>query len=283
MANAPIKDFREAVGKIENLHGNMAVLSRLGPLLKDPNSDIDDASRLIQSDSALAASIIRISNSAFYGGSSQVRDVHSALGKVGFNEALRLVGMALSKQVFMRDLTTYGISADCYWCQSYFLGLFLEETAQRLGNDVDDAYMVGLLHAIGKVVLNELIDPAEVEIYWDATYSSEEWEDIMFGIHYNEAGAILLEKWKFPDSIHRRVEKQLASEAIETDSILACLAFARDILMLNAYDFSAREWTLPEAHPFYEENEPETVASEIRRCRSGLEKVRATLKGAAQL
>lgn len=279
----PVKNFREAVAKIENLHGNMAVLSRLGPLLKDPNSDIGDLSRLIQSDSGLAASIVRISNSSLYGMGQRVGDVPSALSKVGFNQVLRLVGVALSKQVFMRDLEVYGISANDYWSQSYFAGLFLEEIAPRIGIDKDDAYMVGLLHAVGKVVLNELVSPSEVAVFWDPTFSSEEWEEIMFGVHYDEAGAELLERWKFPDSIYERVKTQLDKGEQSRDRILGALAFINSVLALNLYEFEREEWELPHSHPFFEQtnSDPDVLGAEIRRSMIKLEDIRRTIQKTA--
>lgn len=278
------KNFRQAIKEVETLHGNMAVLSRLGPMLKDPNSDLDDATRLIQTDGALSGSIIRISNSAYYGSGVRSPDVSSALRKVGFNEALRLVGMALSKQVFMRDLGIYGISADDYWSHSYLTGLLLETFAMRLGWDRDDAYMLGLLHAIGKVVLNELIDEAEVEVYWDPTYTSEEWEEIMVGFRYDEAGGILLENWKFPEAIYGRVRKQLDGAAIQSDSLLLALDYIRELVSLNQYDFGRAEWEIPEDHGFIEssQSEPDLIGRELARCRQTMDRIRSTIQGKAR-
>ena len=279
METKPIKDFQACVQKIENLHGNMAVLSRLGPMLKDPNSSLDDAARLIQSDSALTASIIHISNSAFYLGSQRVNTVSAALGKVGFNQALKLVGMALSKQVFMKDLDVYGISADTYWCSSYFAGLFLEESAGQLGFDRDDAYMVGLLHGIGKVVLNELLQPEDVEIFWDPSFPSNEWEEIMFGLHQEDAGAYLLEQWKFPEAIYRRVRDQLSTSAQAEDRLLGGLAYISEVMNQNHLDFDRIDWEIPEAHPFYArtKSKPEEIRSAIKRTREGLNQARKTI------
>lgn len=269
--------------KIENLHGNMAVLSRLSPMLKDTNSEIEDVSRLIQSDSALSASIIRISNSALYGRSNKAGNVRSALGKVGFKQALRLVGIALSREVFMRDLKVYGITADDFWCQSYFTALLMEELSRRIGLDHDDAYMVGLLHAIGKVVLNELRNPAEVDVYWDTTFTSEEWEDVMFGFHYDEAGACLLESWNFMESIYQPIGAQLSAAAQQTDLMVAALTFTKDLLVVNHYDMSVKDWVIPENHPFLNRSKsnPGIIETEIQKCRKQLAEVRKTIKGNA--
>lgn len=81
--------------KIEILHGNMAVLSRLGRQLRDPNTDIAGITRLLQTDGALCANVIRVSNSFQYGTGQRTTHVHDALVKVGFNRILSLIGVAL--------------------------------------------------------------------------------------------------------------------------------------------------------------------------------------------
>lgn len=279
MAEVTKKDFRAVLKEIEDLHGNMAVLSRLDPILKDPNSELASAASLIQTDGALAGSIIRISNSAYYAGGEPSSNVTEALRKVGFNEALRLVGIALSQQAFMRDLEAYGIKADDYWSYSYLSGLLLDSFAHRLGWDSQDAYLLGLLHGIGKVALNQLLHEEEVEIYWDPTFSSEEWEEIMIGFRYDEAGAILLESWRFSEAVHVRVRKQLQQDAMREDRMLLGLDYIRELIAENKYEFNKGDWSLPTGHPFLEQtrSDPAVVEKEVRQARNRMAQIRATL------
>lgn len=93
-------DIFPEIDRIKKLHGNMAILARLNAILNDPNAALSDAERLINTDAALGATIIRLSNSVLYAVGERRVDVYSALQKVGFNEALRLVGIALSREVF---------------------------------------------------------------------------------------------------------------------------------------------------------------------------------------
>ncbi len=279
MAEVSKKDFRAVLKEIEDLHGNMAVLARLDPILKDPNSELAGAASLIQTDGALAGSIIRISNSAYYAGGEPSSNVTEALRKVGFNEALRLVGIALSQQAFMRDLKAYGIKADDYWSYSYLSGLLLDSFAQRLGWDCQDAYLLGLLHGIGKVALNQLLHEEEVEIYWDPTFSSEEWEEIMIGFRYDEAGAILLKSWRFSEAVHERVRKQLQQDAMREDRMLLGLDYIRGLIAENKYEFNKEDWSLPTSHPFIDQSrsDPAVLEKEVRQARNRMAQIRSTL------
>ncbi len=242
--------YRRALEKIETLHGNFAVLARLGTLLRDPNNGVDELAALIKTDGTLAATAIRLSNSIHYGiGGLRVATVQDALVKVGFKGVLNLVGSALSKQVFMRDLGAYGISANDYWTQSYFCGVFLEACSRRLGLAEDDAYLVGLLHGIGKVVINDLLAQAKVEVFWDASLPCEEWETLVLGFRNDEAGAYLLKKWKFTPAVYQRIADQHSGDARAADPLLRLLSYAQDLAHHNGLAIN-RAWNLIPDHPF---------------------------------
>ncbi|MFA5265584.1 MAG: HDOD domain-containing protein, partial [Opitutaceae bacterium] len=71
------------------------VLASLGDLLQDANVGLDEVANLIKRDAALAARIIRMSNSIVYGGKGGLRigAIEEAVNRVGFSEVYRLVGM----------------------------------------------------------------------------------------------------------------------------------------------------------------------------------------------
>ncbi len=243
------EDFRRALQKLESLHGNMAVLSSLGLLLRDTNTGIDDLAKLLQTDGALSANVIRVSNSAIYGFGARIHTVEDALIKVGFNQILNLVGAALSRQVFMKDLPAYNLTADDYWAYSYFCGVLVENQSGRLGQSANDAYLIGLLHSIGRVVINELLLKTKIEVYWDRSIPCEEWETLLIGFRHDEAGARLLQAWKFAPAIWRRIECQKYPQAQAEDPVLLTLDYARACAELNHYRLAEPYWKLPENHP----------------------------------
>lgn len=243
-------EYLRALSAVEELHGNMAVLARLGLLLRRPDSSIDDVARLLQTDGALCANIIRISNSVLYGFGARSTTIHEALVKVGYNRILTLIGAALSKRLFMRDLDAYGMSADDYWSYSYFCAVLLEQQAHRAGQSSEDAYMVGLLHALGRVVINDLLVKTRIEVYWDRSIPSEEWEEILIGFRHDEAGAMLLRRWKFSPEVHDRVARQKDPAAIVADPLLQLLDYARHCAELNHFKLDGPDWRAPENHPW---------------------------------
>lgn len=220
--------FEEVIKSVGDLHGNMAVLAKLDATLRDLNTDISEPERLIQSDGAISGTIVHLSNSPLYGFNEKSENIATALQKVGYDRALKLVGIALSKQVFMRDLESYGVTADSYWRYSYFIAIFLERQAKRLGIDSDEAYLFGLLHSIGRVVINEILHSREVEVFWDRFIPEVEWELMMIGFSNQKAGSLLLKQWDFSPEIYRRVEIQ---NTPSDDVLISLLDYARSLAL----------------------------------------------------
>lgn len=253
MSHVHSEEYKEAIRRIDRLHGNMAVLARLNIMLRDTNTDLSDITRLIQSDGPLSATIIRLSNSVYYGSSERSKDVFSALRKVGMNEAQRLVSMALSRQVFMRDLNAYGILADDYWRYSYCCAVYMDVASRRHGLDSSQAFLSGLLHAVGRVLINELIHDQAVEIYWDPNLDPEVWEDVMVGMRFPEAGAVLLENWGFSEEVVQAVRTQLDSHKTDEDMLRVLLDFIRKWCILNRAE-SSGAWMPIRTHPYLDKS-----------------------------
>ena len=274
------EEYLRILGKMESLNGNMAVLSRLGIMLHDPNNGIDDIAKLLQSDGALSTNAIRASNSVRYGIGPKISNVEAALIKVGYNQIISLIGTALSKQVFMKDLPAYGMTADEYWAYSYFCAVFLEAHASRVGIFPDEAYLLGLLHGIGRIVINELLIKGRSDLRWDKTTPCEVWEENTVGFRHDQAGATLLKNWKFSPSIHQRVADQHLPQAQDKDQLLLLLDYARCVAELNQYRIDEETWALPADHAYTKNPDfhPRAVADEIETAKRTCLDIRMAIK-----
>jgi HD-like signal output (HDOD) protein len=163
---------------------------------------------LIGRDPALAADIIRCANSAYFGAgiSSSVTD---AVQKIGLREAIRALNLAVARIASNRDLDCYGIHGADYWAECLFNGLFMQALARETGEaDPDEAYTVGLLRFIGRLAINQTIDNFHCGIFWDNQESITQWELDSVGIPQSEAGALLLNRWHFPDQMVQGIGMQ---------------------------------------------------------------------------
>ena len=134
------------------------IFGRLGRLLNDPNSELDDVVKLVAVDSGLTGRVIRLSNSVYFRGEQSVRSLDDAINRVGFREMHRIVGVAMSEQIFQGGLPVYNLSAETMWENSVVTALAMERLARAAGADDAEAYTIGLLRSVGKLVLGTLIE-----------------------------------------------------------------------------------------------------------------------------
>ena len=225
-------EFLAAISRIEKFSPAPRILSRALRLLRDLQSDIHGIAALVSSDPALAADIIRCSNSAFYSAGSSVESVEQAVAKIGFKETMRLLNLAVARIASGRELRGYGISADDFWAESLFNGLFLQALAEQTrGADPDEAYTVGLLRFIGRLAINQCVEKIGEEFFWVGNETIAQWERETVGFPQAKAGAILLANWQFSAKTVQAIEGQDAPGALAERSWLAeALCFASELV-----------------------------------------------------
>lgn len=203
------EDFREAVQRVETLYSISQVLGRILKLVRKPDTSMVEIAAVVAHDQALAADVLHLSNCALFRRGTPCTRLADALQRLGVNELLRLIGISLSKNIFGKDLASYGISASQYWTEAVWCALFNETSALRQGIDPCEAYVVGLLSPMGKTLINEVVTGRGWNVLWDGLQPIPSWERSLVGFTHAEAGAMLMRRWEFPDAIIQPVLEQL--------------------------------------------------------------------------
>jgi HD-like signal output (HDOD) protein len=179
------------------------IFGRLGRLLNDINSDLESIVKLVSVDSGLTARVIRLSNSVFFRGDQPVKSLDEAINRVGFREMHRIVGVAISEQIFQGGLPVYHLSAEQVWENAVVTALSMERLAKASGEDESEAYTVGMLRPIGKLVLDLLmqVEQPGVSCPESETLDLPKWERAWAATTSNEAGAMILEEWKMSPNV----------------------------------------------------------------------------------
>lgn len=244
-------DFKIAIRSVDALGATPAVLVKVAELAKDPNTDLSDICEFLSYDGPLAADIIRISNSPYYAPATFHSNLTSAINYIGLREVNQVVNLSLALQLFARNLPGYGVSARDYWSDSVATALVMEALAKYTGMNSEDAYTIGILHAIGRLLINRVIDEQGFTVYWDGKQPIADWEQSAVGFDHAQAGAMLLEHWNFPTPTCDVIRWQLnPDKALEQVSQLGSLQFTGRLLALSGLDFDNKDWQLPETDPF---------------------------------
>jgi HD-like signal output (HDOD) protein len=228
----PTEQFLLAIARIEKFSPAPLILARAMKLLRDPQSDIADIAALVARDPSLTANLIRWANSAFYGTGLPAQTIDEAVSKIGFRETIHLLNLTVARVVAGRDLGSYGISAEDFWAESLFNGLFLRNLAAETGcADPDEAYTVGLLRFIGRLAINQAIHDLGGGLFWFGDDSIAHWEEESVGFRQSHAGAILLAKWHFSENMIQAIAGQDAPAVRPEPNWLAeALYFASALL-----------------------------------------------------
>ena len=172
-------------------------------LINDPNSEMADIARQISMDPALTADLLKIVNSAQYMLSKRVDSISEAVKMVGIRGIKNLL-FSYGTQKILGDDT---VDKKTLWEHSYkaaFYAFNLVKNFRRDRNLLDDAYVGGILHDMGKIIFSNVHPELLKKI---KSFCSEKglpastFEDLSAGMNHAEIGALIAEKWNFPEGL----------------------------------------------------------------------------------
>jgi HD-like signal output (HDOD) protein len=226
MVNYTEQDLLRAIGKVESIHSCAQVLARAFEILNDPDANQLDLVDTIRTDVGLTSDILRISNSAFYGGRMLIESLDDAIQRLGFREVMKLISISMSRQMFSHHLDHYGISSTDYWLESAAVATTMEHFSDLLDEDRSYYFTLGLLHCIGRLVINQTLSDRGSRLVWDRSIPANEWEVQNFGFDYTDSGHVLLTAWNFPQKMLAIILNQLTpDQVIQPTHSVRCLNY----------------------------------------------------------
>jgi HD-like signal output (HDOD) protein len=180
-----------------------ALLPRLITVLVSPDSSADEVADLIKVDSALAASTLRLANSAFFSAGGKADNVTDAVIRLGQRELYRLAALAL---VGRWETGAGGRGEPGDFCRhalcTALAAEVLAETSERI--DPQAAYTAGLVCDLGKLALAHACSPHFPAIRVHCASTGCAWvdaEQAILGYTHAQVGSRLLRAWSFPEPL----------------------------------------------------------------------------------
>ena len=216
---------------IRNFPAAPMILSRLGHLVRDMETPLDDIASLLKQDAALTARILRVANSIIYRVGQPSASLDEAVVRVGFKEIYRLAGFAAAAQIVDRRLSLYGVTAAQFRENALLTALIMEQLAGRAGLDEATAYTVGLLRSVGKIALDRWVEPSGADRDYESNGHGPlaDWETSHLGMNNCEAAEIIMKDWLFPEGCIEAVrEHYQPSEIVPMANLLNLAAGASE-------------------------------------------------------
>ena len=148
------QEIRYFISRIDDLPPLPGALQRLMEIINDEVASPKELESLILYDQSLTARILRIANSTYYGRRGEVRTISRAVMNLGFEKVKSICLCALLLEMFAGKRTLGRIERERLWKHAFATARIAGEMASmRPWIDKEDAYLLGLLHDIGRVVM----------------------------------------------------------------------------------------------------------------------------------
>ena len=240
------------LGELEDLPTLPTVVQRILRATADDATGARDLQTILVNDQALAARILKISNSAFYGLRSKVTSLDRAISVIGFDEVRRVALTALVAKSFPDRAGIASFPLARFWIHSaaaaYAARAF---AAGRFDEDV--AFTAGLLHDIGKLVVCQFFPK---HFFLIAHYvqslrlEMHEVESDILGVPHGQVGGILAGVWDLPPVYARALSQHhlplaKGADAEEANTLAAVVKTADTLVRRLKIGFSG-SYNLPE-------------------------------------
>lgn len=181
------------------------VATKVMQLIESERATAEELAKIVASDPAVAARVLKISNSSFYGCQRQIQTLSHAIVVLGFSTLKSLVVAASVKQVYQ----PYGLIEKMLWEHSFGAGLASRMIAKetRLVSE-EEAFLGGLFHDIGKIIMNTMNSDQFRDVIqrcYNDGLTFEEAERQVYSYTHSEVGGLVIKKWNFPTMLMHAV------------------------------------------------------------------------------
>jgi len=293
-AAADAEDFGNAVAKFttrrikQRLEDTLdfpplpEIAHRIIQIGADPYASVKDLAQVVEIDPALSAQVVSWAASPYYAAPGKVRSIHDAIVRVlGFDLVMNLaLGLALGKTMRLPREGRYGYRS--YWLQAVHGAAMIEGLCKAMPSgkrpEAGHAYLSGLLHNFGFLVLAELFKPQlQLVCRYGETnphLGHAAVERYLLGVTREQIGAWLMRFWHLPEPVCEALRFQLEPAAAGEHVALASVLNVAVLMLRQQGIGSAPDVQIPDSR-FTElgisRADAQAVADRIRESGNDLE------------
>lgn len=181
-----------------------AVLQKLDELLRDPNVGMQEVGALVGQDPPLAAKVLRIANSSYYGLREPVVTIEHAAGVLGINALRNMIMEATMFKAWAHLENNDTVDIAQLWRHSILSGRIAQRVASSIGGlpvTKEEMYVAGLLHDIGRLALLDAFPRETLQALELAKKDKRlkiECEREVIGLDHAQVGGLIARRWSLP-------------------------------------------------------------------------------------
>jgi putative nucleotidyltransferase with HDIG domain len=225
-----------------------SVFFTVNKMLSDPRTSAIDIGNAISLDQVIASKILKLANSSFYGFTSRVNTIPHAVAVLGFSSTKNIVLTTSVLSTLNLKTRIKGFSLTDFWKHSAAVGTIAKLIAnESYPQKLEEAFVAGLLHDIGKLILaicapEFFAETIKLAISKDCLFLEVEKE--ITGISHPEIVALINKKWNLPEEIteviikHHENINEASEHAILTAIVQLADVLARGLQFGHPCDYS---------------------------------------------
>jgi putative nucleotidyltransferase with HDIG domain len=205
-------------------------------LIDEEEYDIRTLAVELRKDQVLSARTLRLANSVMFASRNRIESVDHALMYLGINLLVKFVIAAAVEDFFNQPGSGYSLCKGGLYHHAVGTAVISEKLAKLTAAAKPGlAYTAGLLHDIGKVVLDQFVAGASPLFYRrlieDPATDFTQAEQSLFGTTHSEVGYRLAKKWTFPDSLAGAIRHHHQPERGDRHLELTHIVFVANLIM----------------------------------------------------
>jgi putative nucleotidyltransferase with HDIG domain len=206
-------------------------------LVDSPFASAPKVAQALSRDQVLTAQVLKMANSAFYGAPRRISTVTDAIVMLGMH-TIRNMTMAVSCQDALdREVASYAIRRGDLWRHSMCVAHAAQQIAKAARYRItEEAYVAGLLHDIGKVLISINLGrefTSVLSLARDETQSFPSIERQILGFDHAEVGARLTEHWNLPVHLVNAIRYHHNPSHEPPPSTLTSIVHLADVLCIT--------------------------------------------------
>lgn len=246
------ESFIKILDNIKDLPTLPSIYMRLNRLLQSEGANVNHVAKIIESDPAIAAKVLRLVNSSFFGFSRKVTQISHAVVLLGF-DTVRNAVLSISVFESFGDESKTHLDRREFWKHSIATGMIAKLVAKDLGMRIDeDAFSGGIIHDLGKLVLDEFF-PEQFSMILQVAHEQQcpilEAERMVIGTDHAEIGEYLMERWSLPHLLIESTALHHTPSVLRSNPQIVSLVHIGDVLARRFALGDAGDAYLPRIDP----------------------------------
>jgi len=206
------------------------VVNEIINLANDSRTSIAHLSSVLLKDQTLTKSILKRANSPYYGFAHKINSLDFAIVLLGFDVLKETVSsMLVSNSI--RNMVNVLFRYEEFWNHSLSCAIIASYLAEKLDEcDPDDAFVAGLLHDIGFIILHQYVNDDTTAPRKDKDTLSGESAEAASGVSHSETGNWVAERWQLPAEIAESIRYHHTPELAKVNPALTAIVHIADVL-----------------------------------------------------